>query len=142
MILTGQELIDLIQTVFSPRPEDKNLAILIDLPDAVKADHAFWSNRRSMAFDWRQELNGRKLDLGPDEINLIANPNVHSNNADLPQTTCIVNHRLDSDHLALIKDYYQGQDFSHILEADGFTIRINPCPLSSSMSLISGYKIP
>ena len=41
--LTGDDLAALVQRVFEPRPDDRTLAILIDLPDEEAADHPAWA---------------------------------------------------------------------------------------------------
>ena len=84
--LTSQDLKNLIQSVFSLRPEDKNLAIIVDVPDDVVVDNADWRKRRELAFDWHQKLYSIKNELALERVDLIYYPNVHSNNADLPKT--------------------------------------------------------
>ncbi len=82
--LSQVELKNLIRSVFSLRPEDKNLAILVDVPDQIVPDNPDWRQRRELASDWHRKLNQVKSELGLDRVDLIIYPNVHSNNADLP----------------------------------------------------------
>lgn len=84
--LTRDDLKNLIRSVFSLRPDDKNLAILVDVPDDVVADNDAWRKRRELAFDWHQKLDSIKNELALERADLIYYPNVHSNNADLPKT--------------------------------------------------------
>jgi hypothetical protein len=82
--LNGQELCALVQRVFQPRPEDRAIAILVDLPDSVVADHAAWTARRQMALDWARSLHLLRADSGL-KVSLCLYRNVRHNNADLPQ---------------------------------------------------------
>ena len=81
--LTGSELVALVRRVFVPRPEEKALAFLVDLPDAQVPDDADWAARRAMAQDWAAELAGHAQDLGL-TTHLAIYPNIHTNNGDLP----------------------------------------------------------
>ncbi|MBI1751968.1 MAG: hypothetical protein HY014_05945 [Acidobacteria bacterium] len=82
--LTGAELVALVRRVFQPQPEEKALAILVDLPDAKVLDDSNWAARRDMAQAWVAELSARREDLGMD-THLVVYPNVHTNNGDLPE---------------------------------------------------------
>lgn len=82
--LTGPELVALVKRVFQPRPEEKALAILVDLPDAKVPDDANWAARRGIAAAWAEELTGHRVELGL-ETHLVVYPNVHTNNGDLPE---------------------------------------------------------
>ncbi|WP_243301398.1 hypothetical protein [Geothrix oryzisoli] len=82
--LTGPELVALVRRVFQPRPEEKALAILVDLPDAKVPDDANWAARRAIAAAWAAELNAHRAELGL-ETHLAVYPNVHTNNGDLPE---------------------------------------------------------
>ena len=82
--LTGSELVALVRRVFVPRPGEKALAILVDLPDAQVPDDADWAARRAMAQGWAAELAGHAQDLGL-ATHLAIYPNIHTNNGDLPE---------------------------------------------------------
>ena len=82
--LTGSELVALVRRVFVPRPEERALAILVDLPDAQVPDDADWAARRAMAQDWAAELSAHAQDLGL-ATHLAIYPNIHTNNGDLPE---------------------------------------------------------
>lgn len=82
--LTGQELVALVQRVFQPRPDERALAILVDLPDAKVPDDANWAARRDIALDWLAELQAHRAELGL-EAHLVLYPNVHTNNGELPE---------------------------------------------------------
>jgi hypothetical protein len=84
--LTAEELCDLIRNVFSPKSNDKRLAILLDVPDETVRDNDAWRKRRLMAREWAQMLDSVKESLKLESVDLILYPNVHSNNADLPET--------------------------------------------------------
>jgi hypothetical protein len=83
--LTAEELGQLVRRVFEPGPEDRALAILVDLPDDRVEDNPAWRARRRIAFGWFDELRAAGGDLGI-EPSLFVYRNVHSNNADLPGT--------------------------------------------------------
>ncbi|MEI6593761.1 MAG: hypothetical protein WCL47_10980 [Holophagaceae bacterium] len=82
--LTGSELVALVRRVFVPRPEERALAILVDLPDAQVPDDADWAARRAMAQDWAAELAAHAQELGL-ATHLAIYPNIHTNNGDLPE---------------------------------------------------------
>jgi len=90
--MNSDELSALVQSVFSIRSRDKRLAILVDVPDSVIPDNDAWHDRRSMAMSWVQELNHTKSSLNLESVDLIVYPNVHSNNADLPEMAYTVEH--------------------------------------------------
>lgn len=81
--LGGDELAGLIAKVFRPRPEDRALAVLADLPDGAAADNDAWRARRETARRWVCLLRERRTELGLD-AGLCLYRNVRSNNADLP----------------------------------------------------------
>ena len=82
--LTGSELVALVRRVFVPRPEERALAILVDLPDAQVPDDADWAARGAMAQDWAAELAAHAQELGL-ATHLAIYPNIHTNNGDLPE---------------------------------------------------------
>ena len=84
--LSTTDIKNLIQSVFSIRQEDKNLAIIVDVPDNTIPDNEDWKKRRELAADWHQKLTMVKSELGLEQADLIYYPNAHSNNADLPKT--------------------------------------------------------
>jgi hypothetical protein len=83
--LTAEELTNLVKRVFEPRPEDRALAVIVDLPDDEVPDTDRWRERRHLASGWVSELTGARSDHGL-EVSLFLYRNVHSNNADLPAT--------------------------------------------------------
>ncbi|MBM4395977.1 MAG: hypothetical protein FJ087_09830, partial [Deltaproteobacteria bacterium] len=85
-MLADPEVLALVRRVFSPRPADRALAILVDLPDAVAPDRPAWRWRRETAAAWAAAIDRGKAELGLDAVHLYAYPNVHRANADLPAT--------------------------------------------------------
>ena len=83
--LKGPELAALVRRVFAPRPGEKALAVLVDLPDARVPDNADWRLRRDMAAAWVRELDGQAQTLGL-EAHLVLYRNAGTNNGDLPPT--------------------------------------------------------
>ena len=92
--LSGDELIKLIQSVFPSFPEDKKLGILVDLPRNPKEDTPNWQQRRKIAEGFYTTLRDHAVDLNLEAVNLIAYPDVGSNNADLPETTFLIGEKL------------------------------------------------
>jgi len=84
--LNADELVALVQRVFTPGEGDRGLAIIVDMPDAEAADNAAWKERREMAADWAGLLSERKSEIGMERVNLLLYRNVRANNANLPAT--------------------------------------------------------
>jgi hypothetical protein len=82
--LTRDELAALVERVFRPGPDDRALAILVDLPDERVPDNAEWLERRRMAVGWVRELSSFRERLGL-ETHLCLYRNVGTNNGDLPE---------------------------------------------------------
>jgi len=79
--LSADELVAFVERVFRPRPVDRTLAILVDLPDQVVGDTPAWQLRRALAADWAQQLR-RTTDAF--STALFAYRNVRTNNGELP----------------------------------------------------------
>ncbi|MCP4678108.1 MAG: hypothetical protein GY854_21860 [Deltaproteobacteria bacterium] len=84
--LNADELVALVQRVFTPGEGDRGLAIIVDMPDVEAADVAAWKERRDMAADWAGLLSERKSEIGMERVNLLLYRNARANNADLPAT--------------------------------------------------------
>ena len=113
--LTVNDLGALIRTVFPPRSDDKNLAILIDIPDIVYPDHVLWQKRRILANDWGQKLRKIRKQLKLENVDLILYSNVHNNNADLPKTAYPVQTISEPINADTIAHLYEGRDFRQLL---------------------------
>jgi hypothetical protein len=94
--LSGEELINLIKSVFPPFPGDRKLGILTDLPRDPQEDNKDWQDRRVLAQEWYRALRNHHSSLNLKQISLIAYPDVGSNNADLPAEAFII-----KDHLPM-----------------------------------------
>lgn len=97
--LLPQELSALILRVFQPRPTERSVAFLVDLPDAVVPDSAAWAQRRRMVAAWAAGLHG--LSDFPLRVQLVLYRNAHTNNGDLPATAWVVNPGLGPEGLPL-----------------------------------------
>jgi len=95
--LSEPELVNLIRSVFPGYPEDRDLAILIDLPRDPARDNAGWRARRAMAEEWAALLKKAASSVPLDRVRLIGYPDVGSNNADLPQECFIIESGLPPD---------------------------------------------
>ncbi|HNS72326.1 MAG TPA: hypothetical protein PKI81_02865 [bacterium] len=82
--LTSAQLISLVQSVFPPLPQDRRLAVLVDLPSAREADNEPWRIRRSFAEQMKASLAAGTSALGLEEVILVAYEAVGTNNGDLP----------------------------------------------------------
>jgi leucyl aminopeptidase (aminopeptidase T) len=87
--MTTDELVRLVELVFRPRPEDRRLALLVDLPDDALPDNEEWRQRRLMVVDWHRRFSEAADRLGLEGASLVFYPNVRSNNADLPRSAAI-----------------------------------------------------
>ncbi len=83
--LTAEELARLVQRVFEPTPDDRSLALLVDLPDDRVPDNDRWRSRREIVSGWYGELRSAASAAGIEPA-LYLYRNVHSNNADLPES--------------------------------------------------------
>jgi len=109
--LTRDELKNLIQSVFSPQALDKNLAIIIDVPDDIVPDNDAWKQRRLLASDWHRKLDSLKKELAFERTDLIYYPNVHSNNANLPATAYFYNGDPEKVNATLLGTHGRGFGF-------------------------------
>lgn len=98
-LLTSSELLQLIPAVFPRLPQDHALAVLVDLPHSLESDNELWKKRRVIAHSWAKLLQENKEKLQLDQVQLVAYPNVGSNNADLPNTLYVI-----QDHLPELAD--------------------------------------
>lgn len=85
-MLTQAELRNLFETVFKPRPTDRTLTILVDVPNTPVPDDDEWRERRELAYDWWVKTITFKHDIGLDTVQILYYENVGSNNSDLPPT--------------------------------------------------------
>jgi len=95
--LSEKDLADLVRSVFPGYPEDRALAILVDVPRDAGRDNQDWKVRRTMAEDWRSLIERAAASVPLDRVLLVAYPDVGSNNADLPSDAFIVKENLPSD---------------------------------------------
>ncbi|MBL0176488.1 MAG: hypothetical protein IPP94_14690 [Ignavibacteria bacterium] len=86
MALTAAELRDLFTTVFHPRPSDRVLTTIVDVPDEAVPDNEQWRSRRELAYEWWVKSIEFKNDIGLEQVEIFWYPNVGSNNNNLPDT--------------------------------------------------------
>lgn len=86
--LSPEELVELIERVFAPKPDERAIAVLVDLPDEAVPDHDAWRSRRSMAADWVRAL--ARGGHGGLEPSLVLYCNAHTNNGELPEKAWVV----------------------------------------------------
>jgi hypothetical protein len=131
--LTHNDLKNLIQSVFSLRSEDKNLAIIVDVPDDKVADNADWRKRRELAADWHHKLAAIKNELALEHVDLIYYPNVHSNNADLPKTAFFYSGNAADVHASTLSS--QGEAFEFEPKLAQYQILLAPTEFSTTAPL-------
>lgn len=113
--LTSKDLINLIRSAFPPLPDDRNLGILVDLPHSEENDNRDWKERRHLAEEWFHHLQGCPEQLKLEGIQLIAYPDVGSNNADLPSSAVSIEKTLPSSWQKL-EDQGSSIQFNTIFE--------------------------
>jgi leucyl aminopeptidase (aminopeptidase T) len=84
LTLSPEELVALVRSVFPRFETDRALAILVDVPREARSDNPAWKERRRLAHEWHVLLQARKAEIPLAAVQLIAYPDVGSNNADLP----------------------------------------------------------
>ncbi|UCE06124.1 MAG: hypothetical protein JSW07_21495 [bacterium] len=131
--LSTTDIKNLIRSVFSIRSEDKNLAIIVDVPDEKVPDNEDWRKRRELAADWHQKLTIVKSELGLEHADLIYYPNVHSNNADLPQTVYFYHGKADKIDASTLSSNGESFDFEPKLAQ--YQILLAPTEFSATASL-------
>jgi hypothetical protein len=88
--LDSADLVRLVQSVFPRFPEDARLGILVDGPRDPAADNPAWKARRALAAEWAASLRKGAATVPLNAVDLIAYPDVGSNNADLPSYATLI----------------------------------------------------
>jgi aminopeptidase len=102
--LSADELTNLVRRVFEPTAADRELAVIVDLPDHQIPDNDSWKTRRRLAAGWIEELAKAKDDHGLG-VALYVYPNVHSNNADLPPVAWRWSGAQPPDHVDAVESH-------------------------------------
>jgi hypothetical protein len=92
--LSKKELVQLVISVFSHLPNDRMLAILVDLPKDLSEDTQEWLSRRHLAVEWSKMLQEATSALQLEGVKLVAYPRVGTNNANLPDLAYIIREKL------------------------------------------------
>jgi len=138
--LQPEELAALVKRVFQPRPEDRTLAILVDLPDGVVGDTPAWRARRTMATSWARGL-ARMADKTGITVRLVLYRNVHTNNGDLPPTAWVVepSNEAPLSETAETVDAARASSFTEILKEHSLVIA--PTQFSATAPLKLAAKV-
>jgi len=129
--LTGQELAALVRRVFQPGPDDRILAIIVDLPDSKVPDNPTWARRRDLALEWYRALVPEARGLGMD-VRLYLYRNAHANNADLPASAW----RYDDGPLPVVAEDWEGRPAEAFAALfDGGAILLAPTQFSATAPL-------
>lgn len=94
--LKAAELVSLIRSVFPRYPDDRCLAILVDIPRHPESENIAWKERRKLAEEWFKTIRKHSAEIPLDVVKLIAYPDTGSNNADLPAQGTLIETRLPS----------------------------------------------
>lgn len=92
--LSKDELIALINSVFPHFENDRQLGILVDIPNNEEDDNNNWKIRRDICENWNKILKEEPNKISLEKVNLIAYSAVASNNADLPEYAFIIDNEL------------------------------------------------
>jgi hypothetical protein len=95
-MLSENELINLLKSVFPKFSEDNKLCILVDIPKSPESDTTEWSERRKTAKHWADIIRDSKSDLNLDHSVIAVYREVGSNNAEFPEEAAIVTGPLPS----------------------------------------------
>jgi leucyl aminopeptidase (aminopeptidase T) len=131
MSLSQLELVQLVRKVFRPRPEDRKLALMVDLPDERVADNPDWVARRELITEWYGMLREARGQLGLDEVHLVRYTNVGSNNADLPDQALI------HSSTVLTEDEGRVTSFAEILEKHQMIIAATEFSATAPLKLMA-----
>ncbi|MBN1155499.1 hypothetical protein JXB12_11325 [candidate division KSB1 bacterium] len=112
--LSTDDLHQLVKSVFPLSSVDRNLAILVDLPDSEDEDTTDWKNRRQMARSWYSSLLTCAEKLGLESVDVIYYRNVRNNNADLPEYGYIAGENMSIDTASTINDAVSRLKFEEI----------------------------
>jgi len=113
--LSGDELFALISSVFPRFDDDKKMGILVDIPRNDSQDNSNWQKRREICKNWYDELKNAAGSLGLEQVDLIAYPDVKSNNADLPDFGYLITGNLPEKESGLPENGVQTR-FSEIFK--------------------------
>ncbi len=135
--LSQEELINLIKSVFPRLEQDRQLAILVDIPRDHQTDNPSWKRRREICLDWFLGLKENINQLELESVRLIAYPEVGSNNADLPGKAFDIFNQLPSRAVDLA-DYGNPVEFNHVFS--DFQLFLAPTEYSTTAPLKNAAK--
>ena len=136
--LESGDLMRLVQSAFPRFPEDSRLAVLVDLPRDPAADNPAWKARRGMAAEWALLLARGASEIPLNTVDLVAYPDVGSNNADLPAYATAVRRMLPDDAVGLASQGYS-VPFAEIFRTT--QIFLAPTEYSTTAPLKNAAKI-
>lgn len=88
--LSKEDLVALVQSVFPLLPEDRSLAVLVDIPRRAASDNDDWKNRRRLAEEWAGLLDEGAELIPLENVSLVAYADIGSDNADLPSSVFVM----------------------------------------------------
>jgi hypothetical protein len=104
--LDSGDLIRLVQSAFPRFPGDTRLVVLVDVPREPASDNPAWQARRAMAAEWARLLARGAAEIPMRDVDLVAYPDVGSNNADLPAYATVVKRALPDAAAGLAAEGY------------------------------------
>ena len=83
--LSNEEMLQLINSVFQPKPSDTGIALIIDVPNKNKPDNAVWKERRNIAIEWFSSLSKIFQSIPMPKVAIYYYENVGNGGGDLPE---------------------------------------------------------
>lgn len=141
--LQPEELMALFRRAFQPRPSERSLALLIDLPDAMVRDTPAWKLRRDMVAAWADGLSRAGWEI---EVHLVLYRNAHTNNGDLPPTAWLVDPRSGPEGIPETAEAMAGRPevpFSEVLSSHPLIVAATQFSATAPLKLAAkkhGYR--
>jgi hypothetical protein len=135
--LAPEELTNLIKSVFPRLEQDRQLAILVDIPRHAQNDNTAWKLRREICLKWYGDLKENLGLLDLDAVHLMAYAEVGSNNAELPEMAFSLRNEIPSNADDLTH-YGEGFEFNRIFGE--FQLILAPTEYSTTAPLKNAAK--
>ncbi|MDH4069397.1 MAG: hypothetical protein OEV30_03140 [Ignavibacteria bacterium] len=100
--LTYENLRQLIDAVFKPGADERNISLFTDVPSVPESDNPGWRDRRAIIAEWYELLKTHGADLPFQAIRFYEYPDVGSNNNDLPEEVSHVDDSGSDESLSLV----------------------------------------
>ena len=122
MNLSIDQMQDLIIKVFQPGSNDKNLLIIVDVPNEKVPDKNDWHDRRKIATEWLNLLRESARSLRLHQVNLVYFENTGSNNADFPSVAFKWHGDIKKADISVLKTAGEKISFEQVLSNNNIII--------------------